>query len=85
MSSVACPVTEAVQDFVVNQFLFGVPGDLKAADSLLDKGVIDSTGVLELVDFVENKFGIKIPDYDMTPANLDGIDRVVSYVKGKLP
>jgi acyl carrier protein len=76
-------VKERVKNFIVDQFLFGFPGDLSPEDSLLEKGVMDSTGVLQLVDFVEETFGFPILDQEMTPANLDGIDRIVAYVRGK--
>jgi len=49
--------------------------------SLTDSGTIDSTGVLELVVFLEETFGISIPDSDVVPDNLDTIDNLVRYVR----
>ena len=49
--------------------------------SLIEAGIIDSTGVLELVGFLEETFGIRIGDNDLVPENLDTIDNIVSYVE----
>ena len=57
----------------------GVPGD----KSLIDSGIIDSTGVLELVGFLEEKYGIRINDDELVPENLDSIDNIVSFVSRK--
>lgn len=52
--------------------------------SLLDAGIIDSTGVLELVCFLESTFSIEIADEEMLPGNLDSVDAISSYVKRKV-
>jgi acyl carrier protein len=53
-------------------------------DSFLEKGIIDSTGVLELVQFVESKFNLRLADEDLVPENLDSIDNLVSFVERQL-
>lgn len=53
-------------------------------ESFLESGIIDSTGVLELVGFLERRFGIEVADDELIPANLDSIDRVVGFVELKL-
>jgi acyl carrier protein len=58
--------------------------DLKPGDSLLDKGVIDSTGVLELVAFLESQYAITVEDDDVIPDNLDSIENIVQFVSKKL-
>jgi len=74
----------AIRRFVVDTFLFGKGGEtLGDQDSLLDRGIIDSTGVLELVAFIEGDFGITVDDDDLVPANLDSIAGVAAFVRGK--
>jgi acyl carrier protein len=77
--------TEArVRKFIVDQFLFGQGADrLTAQDSLLKKGVIDSTGVLEVTSFLEQQFGIDVEDHDLVPANFDSIECIVRFVERK--
>ena len=72
-----------VREFVVQSFLFG-QGELADDDSFLESGIIDSTGVLELVGFVESTFGITVLDEDLVPANLDSVAAVTGFVARKL-
>lgn len=57
--------------------------ELSDSGSLLELGIIDSTGVLELVGFLEEKFAITVDDDDLIPDNLDSIDNLVNYVQKK--
>ena len=72
-----------IHDFVVNNFLFGKADGLAYDDSLLGKGVIDSTGVLELVSFLQERFAIRMEDEEIVPDNLDSIQNLVNYVNRK--
>ena len=73
------------RQFVIDNFLFGQGnGHLKNDDSFLDKGIIDSTGVLELVAFLEEKYQIKIQDRELIPDNLDSINNLIRFVESKL-
>ena len=75
----------AVRRFIGENFLFRDDGDAITHDqSLLDAGIIDSTGVLELVCFLETTFGIEVQDDEMLPENLDSIRAIASYVARKL-
>lgn len=75
---------QEVRRFVVENFLFGEDdGSLQLEDSFLDSGVIDSTGVLELVTFLEQQYEIKIDDTELVPDNLDSISRVSSFIRRK--
>jgi len=56
---------------------------LKDADSFLETGVLDSTGIMELILFVEETFALKVTDDEMVPENLDSIDSLVAYVERK--
>jgi len=53
------------------------------ADSLLEAGIIDSTGVLEIIEFLEKEFGIKVEDDEILPENLDSIERIAGFVARK--
>lgn len=70
--------------FIFENFLFGEPDDsLGNNDSFLEKGIIDSTGVLELVAFVEENFGLKIEDEELVPENLDSINNLIRFIEKK--
>ena len=73
--------TGRIRDFVQKNFF--VSGALGDTDSLLDQGIIDSTGVLEVVGFLESDFGIKVLDEEMLPENLDSIACIAAYVDRK--
>lgn len=77
-------VRDRVRQFVVGNFLYGRENGLKDEDSFLDSGIIDSTGVLELVMFLEEGFGIKVQDSDLVPENLDSIERLTRYLERQL-
>jgi acyl carrier protein len=73
-----------IRDFIVNTFLFGEGGDtFSDDDSLLDKGIIDSTGVLELVAFLDESYGISVADQELVADNFDSIEKLVEFVKRK--
>ena len=73
-----------IREFLTANFFLGDdPGSLPSSSSLIEAGIIDSTGVLELVGFLEETFGIRIGDNDLVPENLDTIDNIVSYVERK--
>ena len=75
---------EQIRAFVDANFLFGQSDGLANDDSFLENGVIDSTGVLELVGFLEGQFAIRVRDDELTPQNLDSVNRVVAFVQSKL-
>ena len=72
-----------IREFIVDNFLFGQPDGLTDSDSLLEKGVVDSTGVLELINFVEKQYGFKVADEEIVPENFDSINRITDYVGRK--
>ena len=73
-----------LKHFIVQNFLYGQDDNsLTEHDSFLEKGIIDSTGVLELVSFVEEKFNVKVKDEEMIPENLDSINNLVKFIKSK--
>jgi acyl carrier protein len=74
-------IEEEIRRFLRRTFPLGVDAlALENDASLLDAGIIDSTGVLELVEFVESRFQIHVPDTDLLPENFDSIGNIVQYV-----
>jgi acyl carrier protein len=74
---------QELRGFIVNNYLFGQPADFSDDDSLQEKGVIDSTGVLELVSWLEDTYRVKIGDNELLPENLDSINRLARFIEGK--
>jgi acyl carrier protein len=71
--------------FIVDNFLFGEGGNcLKNEDSLLQNGLVDSTGILELVAFIQQTFEITVLDEEIVPDNLDSIDKIDAFVGRKV-
>jgi acyl carrier protein len=75
--------TNQIRDFVVTNFLYGDAGALQNDTSFLESGTVDSTGMLELIMFLESHYGLKIEPEEMVPENLDSINRVVQFVTRK--
>ena len=75
---------DRISAFIVENFLFGKNKNFRDDTSLIDEGIIDSTGVLELVGFLEQEFSIVVEDEDLLPENLNSINNVVAYVERKL-
>lgn len=76
--------TKAVlRRYVVEELLFGQEQGLTEDASFLEQGIIDSTGVLSLVAFLEKTFGIKVEDAELTPDNLDSINAAAGFVARK--
>ena len=76
-------IREQVRSFVRTNFY--VPDGVALGDdsSLLEQGIIDSTGVLELIGFIEDSFGITVDDAEMVPQNLDSVACIASFVGRK--
>lgn len=71
-------------EFIVTNYIFGditrVPRD---DDSLVEAGIIDSTGILELIEFLESRFGVEVSDSEMVPQNLGSISNLTKFVMSK--
>jgi acyl carrier protein len=75
---------QTIRQFILKNYLFSTDDNaLKNDVSLMQAGIIDSTGVLELIMFLEEQFGVKVADEEMTPENLDSVDRIVGFVDRK--
>jgi acyl carrier protein len=77
-------VKTQIREFIIENFLFGNADGLKDDTSFLEEGIIDSTGVLELVTFLEETFSIQVEDEELIPENLDSIDNVSAFLERKL-
>jgi acyl carrier protein len=78
------PIETEVRQYVSDKLLFGrTEVELKGDTSFLESGIIDSTGVLELVSFLEEQFKVKVDDEDLIPANLDSVDAIIRFVESK--
>jgi len=75
---------DKIRTFVVENFLFGNNQNLEDTTSFLEEGIIDSTGVLELVGFIEEEFSIMVEDEELIPENLDSIYNVTAYLGKKI-
>ncbi len=75
---------QQIRGYIVENFLLGEDDGFADSDSLLESGVVDSTGVLELVVFLETNFKIEVQDEDLVPENLDTICDLASFVERKL-
>ena len=85
MATSESAVRRTITEFVVANFLFGdVEGAPEAHTSLLGKGIIDSTGILELIEFVESEFQIQVSETETVPENLDSIANLTAFVAGKI-
>ncbi len=73
-------LTVQLRQYVDQSFLFGVDTDYLDDDSFMELGIIDSTGVLELIAYLESSFGIKVRDEDLLPENLDSINALVRFL-----
>jgi acyl carrier protein len=75
---------EKVRAFVVDTFLYGEGDGLMNESSFLDEGIIDSTGILELVAFLEDNFSITVEDEELIPENLDSLDNITAFLGKKI-
>ena len=73
-----------MRTFIVENFLFGDADGLEDGTSFLDRGIVDSTGILELVGFLGEEFSITIEDEELVPENLDSIENVAAFLQMKL-
>lgn len=77
-------VDARIEEFILSSFLFGDAERMPSrTDSLLESGVIDSTGVLELIEFLEAEFGLQVLEDESVPENLDSIENLTRFVAAK--
>ncbi|MGQ9367185.1 acyl carrier protein [Azospirillum sp. A39] len=76
-------VTQQIRGFIVENFLLGKDSGFDNQDSLLETGIVDSTGIMHVVAFLEESFGIEIDDDDLVADNLDSVARIAAFVRSK--
>ena len=75
---------EQIRGFIIENFLFGDAEPLSDdAVSLLDNGIVDSVGVLEMVAWLEENHGLKVEDQELVPENFDSVERLTRFVERK--
>lgn len=74
---------ETIRQFVVQNFMFGDGARLEDDTSFLEAGIIDSTGILELIMFIEETYRIKVEDNELVPANLDSLKNLTEFINRK--
>ena len=72
-----------IREFVISNFLFGDAAALEDDKSFLESGIVDSTGMLELIMFLEGTYGIRVEQKEMVPENLDSVNRLVEFLGKK--
>lgn len=73
-----------IKEYILENFLYSASNDkLADNDSFLEQGIVDSTGILELVAFIEETFPIKLSDEDLVPENLDSINKISNFILSK--
>lgn len=78
-------IQETLRDYIAQNILFAPEGfAYNDDDSFLENGILDSTGVVEMVAFIEDRFKISVEDAEITPQNFDSISNLAAYVSGKL-
>jgi len=77
-------IENEIRKFIMENFILDGDNNLSNEDSLLEKGIIDSTGVLELVAFIEETYSFKIKDEELVPENLDSIKNILQFIQNKL-
>jgi acyl carrier protein len=75
---------DKIKNFIIDNFLFGNADGVNDDTSFLEEGIIDSTGVLELINFLEEEFLINVEDEELVPENLDSINNVEAFTIRKL-
>jgi acyl carrier protein len=76
-------VSDRINKFLADRFLFDESAVIDPAQSLMNAGILDSTGAMELVLFLEDEFKIRVADSELVPENLDSIRQIAAYVSRK--
>ena len=78
-------IESQIQSYIAQNILFsGTEFNYSNDDSFLEEGIIDSLGVMDLVYFIEDYYGVKVDDYEITPENFDSVNKLSKYVRQKM-
>jgi acyl carrier protein len=76
-------IQQDIREYIVDTFLFGEDGGLQDDSSFLAEGIVDSTGIMQLVSYLQEQYRITIEDEELIPDNLDSIRKVMAFVAAK--
>lgn len=76
-------VQQRIRKYILENFYISDPAEVADDTLLVTSGLVDSTGMLEIVTFLETEFGIRIADHETTPENLESIARIAAFVTRK--
>ncbi len=77
-------VKKQLRDYIVDNFLFGdTETEFSDAESFMEKGILDSTGILDVILYLEENFDMKVEDDELIPENLDSIDNLAAFISRK--
>lgn len=78
-------IENQLREYIIDNFMFADDdGQLTSKASLFDNGIIDSTGVLDLVSFIEETYEIQVEDTDLVPENFDSLTNIRTYIEARL-
>jgi len=76
---------DKIRLYVLENYMFtNDQGELSNEDSFLEKGILDSTGILEIINLLEDDFGITVEDDEMIPGNLDSVSNILAFIERKI-
>ncbi|ACH38104.1 acyl carrier protein [Citrifermentans bemidjiense Bem] len=75
---------EDIRSFIVDNFLFGDAGTLNNDSSFIKEGIVDSTGILQLVAFIQEQYRVVVEDEELIPENLDSVSKVAAFIENKM-
>lgn len=78
-------IKQLVREFIIKNFAYGLNNSvhIKDEESLMDAGIIDSTGVIEIISFIESEFNVSISMDEVLPENIHSIDNIAAFIKNK--
>ena len=76
--------TSIVRQFIVDHFLFGEAGTVENTTPLFESGLLDSTGILDVVAFIEKQWGIRVADEELVPDNFSDLEKIGMYLRRKV-
>lgn len=72
-----------IKTFIQKEFLRNPGADLKSGDNLIEQGIIDSLGIMRLLEYLEKSFGIKVTDEELIPVNFESIESISTFIRSK--
>lgn len=77
-------VSEKIKEFIIDNFLFGESNHFDENTNFFEKGILDSTGIIELVSFIEQTYNISVDDEELVTENFSNLNRITNYIHSKV-